>query len=86
MKKQESIDIIIDSETQKIAESVFEKFGITKSEAVELFYRQVAATKDIPFIEKKLNDTTIKAIEELKEKENLSTYTSFADIRDDLEV
>ncbi len=49
MKKKESIDIVIDSETKKIAESVFEQFGITKSEAIELFYRQVATTKDIPY-------------------------------------
>ncbi|MDJ0580709.1 type II toxin-antitoxin system RelB/DinJ family antitoxin [Crocosphaera sp.] len=86
MKKQESIDIIIDSETKKIAESVFEQFGITQSEAIELFYRQVATTKDIPFIDRNLNNTTIEAIEELNHKENLSSYTSFADICDDLEV
>lgn len=86
MEKQESIDIVIDSEIKKIAESVFEQFGMTKSEAIALFYRQVAATKDIPFIEKSPNDTTIKAMEELKKKDNLSTYDSFADIRKNLEV
>ncbi len=86
MKKQESIDIIIDSDIKKIAESVFEQFGITKSEAVELFYRQVATTKDIPFIDRNLNNTTIEAIKELNQKENLSTYRNFADVRDDLEV
>lgn len=84
MDKQESIDIVIDSEIQKIAESVFEQFGMTKSEAIALFYRQVAATKNIPFMERNLNDTTIKAIEELQKKDNLSTYDSFADIRNDL--
>ncbi|MGK7879437.1 MAG: type II toxin-antitoxin system RelB/DinJ family antitoxin [Crocosphaera sp.] len=86
MKKQESIDIIIDSDIKKIAESVFEQFGITKSEAIELFYRQVAQTKDIPFIDRNLNDTTIEAIKELNHKENLSSYTSFAYFRYDLEV
>ena len=86
MKKQESIDIIIDSDIKKIAESVFEQFGITKSEAIELFYRQVATTKDIPFIDRKMNDTIIEAMEELNQKENLSSYTTFADIRDYLEV
>ncbi len=86
MEKQESIDIIIDSETKKIAESVFEQFGMTKSEAIALFYRQVAKTKDIPFIEKSPNDTTVKAMEELKKKDSLSTYNTFTDIRNDLGV
>ena len=67
-------------------EEIFEQFGMTKSEAIELFYRQVALTKDIPFAQRNLNQETIAAIDELKSKENLTTYDNFAEIRHDLGV
>ena len=86
MKEQESIKISIESEIKLAVEEIFEQFGMTKSEAIELFYRQVALTKDIPFAKRNLNQETIAAIEELKSKENLTTYDNFAEIRHDLGV
>lgn len=86
MQEQESINISIESDIKTIAEAIFEQFGMTKNEAVELFYRQVAMTKDIPFIQRSLNEETIKAIEEIDEKDNLKTYNNFTELRQDLEV
>jgi DNA-damage-inducible protein J len=86
MKEKEFINISIESDIKAVVEEVFEQLGITKSEAIELFYRQVALTKDIPFVERNLNEKTIKAIEELKSKKNLTTYESFAELRHDLGV
>ena len=86
MKEQEFINISIESEIKAVVEEIFEQFGMTKSEAVELFYRQVALTKDIPFAHRNLNEETIKAIEELNTKENLTIYESFAELRHDLGV
>ena len=86
MKEQESIKISIESEIKLAVEEIFEQFGMTKSEAIELFYRQVALTKDIPFAQRNLNQETITAIDELKSKENLTTYDNFAEIRHDLGV
>lgn len=88
MQEQESINISIESEIKTIAEEIFKQFGMTKNEAVELFYRQVAFTKDISFIQsqRKFNQDTITAIEEVKEKESLTSYESFANLRQDLEV
>ncbi len=65
MKEKDSINIVIDSEIKTIAEDIFAQFGLTKSEAIELFYRQVAITKNIPFIQRNFNKQTIKAIEEV---------------------
>lgn len=86
MEEQDSISISIDSEIKTIAEQIFKQFGITKSQAIELFYRQVAMTKDISFIHRNLNRETIQAIEELREKATLTTYTNFTELRQDLEV
>lgn len=86
MQEQESINILIESEIKIIAEEIFKQFGMTKNEAVELLYRQVAITKDIPFIQRKFNQDTIKAIAEVNKKESLSSYESFGNLRQDLEV
>lgn len=86
MQEQESINISFESDIKTIAEAIFEQFGLTKNEAIKLFYRQVAMTKDIPFIQRSLNEETIKAIEEVKEKDNLKTYHNFAEICQDIEA
>ena len=86
MEEKEVINISIESEIKAVAEEIFEQFGMTKSEAIELFYHQVALTKDIPFADRNLNEETIKAIEELKSQEKLTSYESFAELRQDLGV
>ncbi|NES17621.1 MAG: type II toxin-antitoxin system RelB/DinJ family antitoxin [Symploca sp. SIO3E6] len=86
MKEKELINISIESDIKAAVEEIFEQFGMTKSEAVELFYRQVALTKDIPFVHRNLNKETIEAIEELQIQENLKTYENFTELRQDLGV
>lgn len=86
MQEQELISISIESHIKAIAEAIFEQFGMTKSEAIELFYRQVALTKDISFIQRSLNDETIEAIEMIDNNDELTTYSSFAQLRQELEV
>ncbi len=86
MQEQDSIDISIESNIKRIAEAIFEKFGMTKSEAIELFYRQVAMTQDIPFIQRNLNETTHKAIEDVNNKSDLTSHDSFAELRQDVGV
>ncbi|MBR8828164.1 MAG: type II toxin-antitoxin system RelB/DinJ family antitoxin [Gomphosphaeria aponina SAG 52.96 = DSM 107014] len=68
MKEKELINISIESEIKTIAEEVFSQFGMTKSEAIALFYQQVALTKNIPFALRNFNQETVKAMEELDAK------------------
>ena len=86
MQEQELISISVESHIKAIAEAIFEQFGMTKSEAIELFYRQVALTKDITFIQRSLNDETVEAIEKIDNNDELTTYSSFAKLRQELEV
>lgn len=86
MQEKELINIYVESDIKTAAEEIFREFGMTKSEAVELFYHQVATTKDIPFVRRNFNENTVKAIEEVKEKNGLTTYESFAELREDLGV
>jgi addiction module RelB/DinJ family antitoxin len=86
MQEQELISISVESHIKAIAEAIFEQFGMTKSEAIELFYRQVALTKDITFIQRSLNNETVEAIEKIDNNDELTTYSSFAQLRQELEV
>ena len=86
MQEQELISISVESHLKAIAEAIFEQFGMTKSEAIELFYRQVALTKDIPFVQRSLNDETVEAIETIENNDELTTYSSFAQLRQELEI
>jgi len=86
MQEQELINISVESNIKIMAEAIFEQFGMTKSEAIELFYRQVALTKDISFLQKSLNNETIEAIEMVENNEGLTSYSSFAQLRQELEV
>jgi len=86
MQEQELISISIESHIKVIAEAIFEQFGMTKSEAIELFYRQVALTKDIPFIQRSLNNETVETIKMIDNNDELTTYSSFAQLRQELEV
>jgi addiction module RelB/DinJ family antitoxin len=86
MQEQELINISVESNIKIMAEAIFEQFGMTNSEAIELFYRQVALTKDISFLQKSLNNETIEAIEMVENNEGLTSYSSFAQLRQELEV
>ena len=61
-----NINVRIDENNKREAESIFEQLGLNASTAINIFYKQVIRTKSIPF-ELKLevpNETTIAAIEE----------------------
>jgi addiction module RelB/DinJ family antitoxin len=86
MKEEEKITILIEPEIKEMVEIIFERSGLTKSEAIELFYQQVALAQAVPFVDRQPNQTTIAALEELKSQEKLSTYSSFGELRQELGI
>ncbi len=73
----EKVQARIDPELKKNAEKVFEKLGLTTTEAVRLFFRQVDLYQGLPFSLNVPNKATIKAIREADEGRKLSRYDSF---------
>jgi DNA-damage-inducible protein J len=49
MKKRSQINFVLDCETKEEVDKVFEKLGITMSQAIKLFMRQVVIEQGIPF-------------------------------------
>ena len=66
-----NVNIRIDEELKKEAETIFNELGLTPTAAITLFYKQVVRTYSIPF-ELKLdvpNKETVDAIKEVRSYE-----------------
>ena len=61
------ISVRIDQATKDAAESVFNTLGLSATDAVRMFYRQVALQSGLPFAVKVPNVETCEAIKELDE-------------------
>ena len=64
MGKTANISTRINASDKKKAEAVFKKLGITASQAIALFYKQVHLRKGIPFPVELPNEVTQKAIQD----------------------
>lgn len=66
MGKTASINARIEPVIKKRAETIFAAIGITASDAIGMFYRQVAFRKGLPFDVCVPNAVTLAALEELE--------------------
>jgi DNA-damage-inducible protein J len=66
MAKTATINARIEPRVKAKAETVFAAIGLTASEAIGIFYRQVAFRKGLPFDVCVPNATTVAALEELE--------------------
>lgn len=63
----EQISVRIDRKTKKAAESILNKLGLSPTDAVRMFYRQIAAQRGLPFHPKIPNAETLAAFKEVNE-------------------
>ncbi|MDR3423764.1 MAG: type II toxin-antitoxin system RelB/DinJ family antitoxin [Alphaproteobacteria bacterium] len=61
----EQISVRIDHATKAAAEGVFNLLGLSATDAVRMFYRQVALRRGLPFSAKIPNAETLAAFKEL---------------------
>ena len=73
MAKTETIRARVDAKLKAQAEEVLEKLGLNASEAIRLFYRQVALRKGLPFDVKLPNAETRRAMKELDQGQGLAS-------------
>ena len=84
--KTSNISARIDPELKNKAEQVFRKLGLTSSQAITLFYKQVELNQGLPFAVKIPNETTLKALEEARTRSNLEKFETVDDLFDDLGI
>jgi len=85
MSKSAHISTRINASDKKQAEAVFKKLGITASQAIALFYKQVTLRKGIPFPLEIPNKETQKAIQDARAGK-LNTYGSLEELKAKLSV
>jgi len=76
----------IDSNLKADAESILERIGLTSSEAVRLFYRQIELNQGIPFDVKIPNKLTVKTLEKSDLGEDVHSARDEDDLFDQLSI
>jgi addiction module antitoxin, RelB/DinJ family len=74
MAKDAMIRARIEPELKARVEILFDKLGLTTTEAITLFYRQVELRRGLPFPIEIPNEVTVKTFEETDRVENLNRY------------
>lgn len=76
MAKTGTIHVRVDPDLKREAEEAFSALGLTVTEAVTLFYEEVAGHGGLPFLSRVPNATTLKAIRQIRTGEDVTEYAS----------
>ncbi len=84
MAKTANLNIRIDPKTKEAAEKLFANFGITTTDAINMFLHQSLLVGGLPFSVKlpEPNTTTLAAINEIEETIKNKTLTSSQSVDD----
>jgi DNA-damage-inducible protein J len=74
-RKTEPILAQVEPKLKAEAEAVLEQLGLTASDAIRLFYKQVALRKGLPFDVAIPNATTRRAMRDVERGHRLTRYT-----------
>ena len=86
MSKNAVISARIEDGLKKKAETILKKLGISPSEAITIFYKQVELRKGLPFEVKIPNATTRKALKDSEENRNQKKFENIEDLYRDLGI
>ncbi|WP_025209146.1 type II toxin-antitoxin system RelB/DinJ family antitoxin [Hippea sp. KM1] len=74
-KERIRTNLSLDKEAKEKARKIFEKYGLSLSEAVNIFLYQSIYSNGIPFRVEIPNEETVKAMENVRKGENLEEVT-----------
>jgi len=86
MSKNAVISARIEDKLKQSAESILSKLGITPSEAITIFYKQVELRKGLPFDVKIPNKITMKAFQDSENGKNIKSHKNLNDLYEDLGI
>lgn len=66
----------IQPEIKEQAEGILQRLGLSPTEAIRMFYTQIALRNGLPFDVSIPNDATIKALEDSRSGRNLERFNS----------
>ncbi|MCX6036010.1 MAG: type II toxin-antitoxin system RelB/DinJ family antitoxin [Chloroflexi bacterium] len=74
MTKTTAITVRLDPQLKKDVQIVLNELGLTTTQAVSLFFKQISLNKGLPFAVEIPNEATIQAIEDGLNKRNIKTF------------
>jgi DNA-damage-inducible protein J len=80
MAKAAAISARMDPELKRNAEKIFKKLGLTTTQAITIFYKQVELQRGLPFGVQIPNETTTQALEEARTRQNLANFNTLDDL------
>ena len=86
MNKSAAISTRIDPDLKRDAEQVFTELGVTPSQAISMFYRQVVLQRGLPFEVKVPNRQTDQALAEAQARQNLEDFADLESLYQDLGI
>lgn len=86
MAKSAFIRTRIEPELKEAVEIILEKLGLTQTEAIKIFYKQIELYQGLPFEVRIPNSTTRKAIKDSFEGKNNKHFNSADELFDDLGI
>ncbi|MBI9051381.1 MAG: type II toxin-antitoxin system RelB/DinJ family antitoxin [Anaerolineaceae bacterium] len=86
MPKTQTVSARVNPELKESVERIFGDLGLTSSQAITLFLRQVELLQGLPFSVRLPipNQETIQAINEAKKRENLTEFANVDELFNDL--
>jgi DNA-damage-inducible protein J len=78
MAKSETIRARVEPALKHEAETVLDKLGMSPTEAITLFYKQVTLYRGLPFPVRIPNAATRKALDEARSRKNIERFESVA--------
>ncbi len=86
MPKTAVISARINPKLKQGAEEVFEELGLTATQAITLFYKQVELERGLPFLVRVPNDVTVEALEQARARPELESFNTLDDLFEDLGI
>lgn len=86
MTKEAAISARMDPELKHNAEKIFKKLGLTTTQAITMFYKQVELQRGLPFSVQIPNETTAHALEQARTRQNLASFNTLDDLLEDLGI
>ena len=85
MAKTAMIRARVEPTLKQQAEECFSELGLSATEAITLFYKQVTLRRGLPFDVRIPNAETIEALQQARDRQGLTEYASLEDLRASLD-
>ena len=81
MAKTETIRARVEPELKHQAEALLRELGMSATEAITLFYRQVTMHRGLPFEVRLPNADTTEALHQAESDDGLAAYTTLEELK-----